>query len=347
MNLGLLLGYSGKTIDLPMDIILEAERLGFDSAWVAEAWGNDTVSAAAWVLARTERLRVGSGIMQIPARTPAMTAMTAMSLAQLSAGRFILGVGASGPQVAEGWHGQPYEDPLQRTREYIEIVRMIMARQAPLTYDGEIYQLPYRGPGSTGLGKPLKSILRADTSIPIYTASFTPAGFRLSGELADGVIPAFLSPAKMDFVVGHVEQGFAEAGRSRGFEDFDIAPFVHFCLGDDIEVCRESTRQKLALYVGGMGARRKNFYKDFASRLGYADAAEKIQDLYLSGQHREAVKAVPAALIDEISLVGTEDRIREQARPWLSARDSGYIKTMILKVDQPEALALAVDIFLS
>ena len=347
MKLGLLLGYSGKTIDLPMDYILEAERLGFDSAWVAEAWGNDTVSAATWILARTERLRVGTGIMQIPARTPAMTAMTAMSLAQLSGGRFILGVGASGPQVVEGWHGQPYQKPLQRTREYIEIVRLIMARQAPLTYDGEVYQLPYQGPDSTGLGKPLKSILKADTSIPIYTASFTPGGFRTSGELADGVIPAFLSPAKIDIIVDNVQQGFAKAGRSHGFDDFDIAPFVHFSLGDDLEACRESTRQRLALYVGGMGAKKKNFYYDFACRLGYAEAAEEIQQHYLSGRQREAARAVPVALIDEISLVGTEDRIREQARPWLAARDSGYVKTLILKIDQPEAMALAADIFLS
>lgn len=347
MKLGLLLGYSGKAINLSMEQILEAERLGFDSAWVAEAWGNDTVSAAAWVLARTERLRVGTGIMQVPARTPAMTAMTAMSLAQLSGGRFILGVGASGPQVVEGWHGQPYQNALQRNRECIEIVRLIMARQAPLTYDGDIYQLPYRGPGSTGLGKPLKSILSADTSIPIYIASFTPGGFRLGGELADGVIPAFLSPTKMDFVIENVEQGFSEAGRTPGFDDFDIAPFVHFGLGDDLEACRESTRQMLALYVGGMGAKKKNFYNDFARRLGYAEEAEEIQELYLSGRQREATRAVPADLIDEISLVGTADRIREQAKPWLAARDAGYVKTMLLRIDQPEAMALAADIFLS
>ncbi len=345
MKLGLMLGYSGRNIDLPLDDILAAERLGFDSAWVAEAWGSDTISVASWVLARTERLRVGTGIMQIPARTPAMTAMTAMTLAQLSGGRFILGVGASGPQVAEGWHGQPYENPLQRTREYIEIVRLIMAREAAVSYDGEIFQLPYQGAGSTGLGKPLKSILEADKSIPIYTASFTPGGFRLSGELADGVIPAFLSPTKMDTVVKNVGQGLEKAGRSR--DDFDIAPFVHFSLGDDIDACRESTRQMLALYVGGMGAKSKNYYKDFARRLGYGDAAKEIQELYLSGRKREAARAVPAELIDEISLVGTEDRIREQAEPWLAARDEGHIKTLILRVSEPKAMALAADIFLS
>jgi F420-dependent oxidoreductase-like protein len=320
--------------------------MGFDSAWVAEAWGSDTISVASWVLARTERLRVGTGIMQIPARTPAMTAMTAMSLSQLSGGRFILGVGASGPQVAEGWHGQPYENPLQRTREYIDIVRLIMAREAPVSYDGEIYQLPYQGPGSTGLGKPLKSIMDGDTSILIYTASFTPGGFRLSGELADGVIPAFASPTKMEVVVDNVRQGLETAGRSTDFEDFDIAPFVHFSLGDDIEACRESTRQMLALYVGGMGAKTKNYYNAFARRLGYGDAAAEIQELYLSGRKRDAATAVPAALIDEISLVGTENRIREQAEPWLAARDAGHIGTMILRVTDPVAMALAADIFL-
>jgi len=345
MNLGLMLGYSGRNIDLPMDGVLAAERLGFDSAWVAEAWGSDTISVASWVLARTESLRVGTGIMQIPARTPAMTAMTAMTLAQLSGGRFILGVGASGPQVAEGWHGQPYEDPLQRTREYIEIVRLIMARQAPVSYDGKIFQLPYRGAGSTGLGKPLKSILEADTTIPIYTASFTPGGFRLSGELADGVIPAFMSPTKMETVVKNVGEGLEKTGRSP--DDFDIAPFVHFSLGDDIDACRESTRQMLALYVGGMGAKSKNYYNDFARRIGYGDAAKEIQELYLSGRKREAAKAVPAELIDEISLVGTENRIREQAGPWLAARDAGHIKTLILRVSEPNAMALAADIFLN
>lgn len=269
-----------------------------------------------------------------------------MSLSQLSAGRFILGVGASGPQVAEGWHGQPYENPLQRTREYIDIVRLIMAREAPVSYDGEIYQLPYQGPGSTGLGKPLKSIMDGDTSIQIYTASFTPGGFRLSGELADGVIPAFTSPTKMDVVVDNVRQGLETAGRSLDFGDFDVAPFVHFSLGDDIEACRESTRQMLALYVGGMGAKSKNYYNAFARRLGYGDAAEKIQELYLSGRKRDAAQAVPAELIDEISLVGTEKRIREQAEPWLAARDAGHIGTVILRVTDPKAMALAADIFL-
>ena len=347
MKLGLMLGYSGRHIDLPMDGILAAERMGFDSAWVAEAWGSDTISVASWVLARTERLRVGTGIMQIPARTPAMTAMTAMSLSQLSGGRFILGVGASGPQVAEGWHGQPYENPLQRMREYIDIVRLIMAREAPVSYDGEIYQLPYQGPGSTGLGKPLKSIMDGDTTIPVYTASFTPGGFRLSGELADGVIPAFASPTKMDVVVDNVRQGLETAGRSPDFEDFDIAPFVHFSLGDDIEACRDSTRQMLALYVGGMGSKKKNYYNAFARRLGYGDAATEIQELYLSGRKRDAAAAVPAELIDEISLVGAENTIREQAEPWLAARDAGYMKTMILRVTDPAAMALAADIFLN
>lgn len=346
MKLGLMLGYSGKIIDLPMDGILAAERLGFDSAWVAEAWGSDAVSVASWVLARTERLRVGTSIMQIPARTPAMTAMTAMTLSQLSGGRFILGVGASGPQVAEGWHGQPYEKPLQRTREYIEIIRLIMARQAPVAYDGEVFQLPFKGPGSVGLGKPLKSILQADTTIPIYTASFTAGGFRLSGELADGVIPAFLSPNKMEFLVDNVHKGMDKAGRPHDSADFEIAPFVHFSLGDDIEACRESIRQMLALYVGGMGAKTKNYYNDFACRIGYGDAAAEIQELYLSGRKREAAKAVPAELIDEISLVGTADRIRDQARPWLAARDAGNIQTMILRVTDPKGMALAADIFL-
>ncbi len=343
MRLGLLLGYAGKKIELPMDIVKQADELGFDSVWVAEAYGSDAVSVSSWILAQTKNIKVGTAIMQVPARTPANTAMSAMSLHQLSGGRFILGLGASGPQVVEGWHGMPYNKPLTRVRECIEIVREVMARKGPVTYEGEHYQMPYNGEGATGLGKPLKSILQAETDIPIYTASFTPGGFRLSGELADGFFPAFLSPDKLDFILPELEKGFAKAGNGKSFKDFDIAPFVHVHMGDNMDECRESTRQMLALYVGGMGSRKKNFYNDVAIQMGYADAAKKIQDLYLGGKKDEAAAAVPDEFIDEIALLGTEAQIRERAEAWKAKGD--YIKTMICAVRQPEAALLLKDIF--
>lgn len=347
MNVGLLLGYSGKKLELPMELIKQAEKTGFDSVWIAEAYGSDAVSVAAWILAQTEKIRVGTAIMQIPARTPANTAMTAMSLAQLSGGRFILGLGVSGPQVVEGWHGMPYGKPMTRQREYIQIIRQIMAREEPVTFDGELYQLPFKGEGAVGLGKPLKTILSADTSIPIYTASFTPAGFRLSAELADGTLLAFASPDKLDIITDEVAKGFSKTGTDKSFKDFDIAPFVNVCMGDDIEACREKSRHGLALYVGGMGSRNKNFYNDFAKKLGYEDAAVKIQDLYLAGDKMAAAAAVPEEFIDEVSLLGTRDQIQQQADKWCTARDAGYVKTMILAVHQPQVLPVLAEVFSS
>lgn len=343
MKLGIVLGYAGKKIELPLDLILHAEELGYDSVWASEVYGSDAVSVAAWILARTTRIRVGTAIMQVPARTPANTAMSAMTLSQLSGGRFILGLGASGPQVVEGWHGVGYRKALQRLRECIEIVRLIAARGAPVEYAGEVYQLPYAGDDATGLGKPLKSILQADPDIPIYTASFTPAGLRLAGELADGFFPVFLNPDKLDFVRADLEKGFAAAGGGKGFDDFDIAAFTMCRIGDDLDACRIPVKQMLALYIGGMGAKEKNFYKDFASRLGYAEAATKIQDLYLGGRPRDAVAAVPDELVDEIALVGPVGRIEERAQAWLAQRE--YIKTMLFTIDQPEALPMLRRIF--
>lgn len=342
MKLGLLLGYSGREIHIPYDLINQAETGGFDSVWVAEAYGNDAITSASYILSRTEKIKVGTAIMQVPARTPANTAMTAMSLSQLSGGRFILGLGASGPQVVEGWHGQPYAKPVTRIKEYIEIVKKIMAREEPVSFDGDVFQLPYKGPGSVGLGKPLKSILSADTSIPIYTASFTPAGYRASAEVADGAIPAFASPDKLDTITPAIEQGFAKAGNGKSYDDFDIAPFVLVTMGDDMDVCREATRHMLALYVGGMGSRDKNFYNDYAKKLGYGEAAAKIQDYYLSGKKEEAAAAVPNELIDEVSLVGTAQQIGDRAQKW---KESGKIKTMIMAIHQPEVIPVLSEAF--
>lgn len=338
MKLGILLGYSGKHINIPLDIIRQAESMGFDSAWTAEAYGNDAVTAASWILAQTEKIRVGTAIMQMPARTPAMCAMTAMSLDQLSGGRFIVGLGASGPQVVEGWHGVPYGKPVTRTKEYIQIMRAIMERKGPVEFSGQMYTLPNKGEGTTGLGKPLKSILEANPDIPIYTASITPAGLRCAGEVADGVFPVWMDPNKFDVIGEHIQTGLDKSGRT--LDDFDVAPFVSVAMNDDLDAAFDSLRPWLGLYIGGMGAKGKNFYNDYATRMGYGEAAEKIQDLYLSGKQAEACAAVPRELLDEVALVGPKDRIRERLGAWKEAGKKGHIGTMLLGVHDAEVLEL-------
>jgi F420-dependent oxidoreductase-like protein len=350
MRLGLSAGPSTSTISLDMSLILEAENLGFDSVWTSESYGSDAVVPLAWIGSRTSRIRLGSGIMQMPARTPAMAAMTAMTLDALSGGRFLLGIGPSGPQVVEGWHGVAYGKPLTRTREYVAIVRKILAREAALEYEGELYRIPYRGPDATGLGKPLKSILHGRKDMPIYMASIGPAGIACSGEIADGLIPAWMSPDKLELFREPLEKGFAKADRPKSLaaatpstpSTFDLAPIVPVVLGDDVEACRGPVRMMLALYIGGMGARGKNFYNDYAKRLGYEEAAEKIQSLYLDGDRGAATAAVPDRLVDEVALVGPAARIRERAGAWKAAP----IGTMILGTVQPEALRLMAEICL-
>jgi F420-dependent oxidoreductase-like protein len=284
MRLGLTVGYSTGQMFLNMDLIREAENLGFDSIWTAEAYGSDAVSPLAWIGAQTTKIKLGTAIMQMPARTPAMTAMTAMTLDALSGGRFILGLGPSGPQVVEGWHGVPYGKPLTRTREYVRIVRKILAREAPLEFKGEHYEIPYAGPGATGLGKPLKSILHGRKDMPIWTASISPNGVACSAEVADGLIPVWMDPDRFDLYQPSLEKGFAKAGGGKGLKNFSIAPFVTCLVGDDVESCRVPVKMMLALYIGGMGARGKNFYNDYAKRLGYEAEAVKIRDLYLEAR---------------------------------------------------------------
>ena len=340
MKLGFLLGYSGKQINIPLDLILQAESMGYDSVWTAEAYGNDAVTAAAWVLAQTKTIKVGTAIMQMPARTPAMCAMTTMALDQLSGGRFIAGLGASGPQVVEGWHGVPYGKPVTRTKEYIRIMRKIMAREGPVEFDGDVYQLPNKGPGTTGLGKPLKSILQGNPDIPIYTASITPAGLRCAAEVADGVFPVWMDPNKYSVVGDHLDAGFAKAGNGKSLADFDVAPFVMVMLNDDLEAAYNALRPWLALYIGGMGAKGKNFYTDYATRLGYGDVATRLQDLYLSGKKAEAEALIPDQLLDEVALVGPAARISERLAPWKEAGKRGEVGTMLLSVQDPVILEL-------
>ena len=343
MKLGFLLGYSGKHIHIPIDLIQQAESMGYDSVWTAEAYGNDAVTSAAWVLAQTSKIRVGTAIMQMPARTPAMCAMTAMSLDQLSGGRFIVGLGASGPQVVEGWHGVPYGKPVTRTKEYIQIMRKIFEREGPVEFDGQMYQMPNQSEGTTGLGKPLKSILAAATDIPIYTASITPAGLRCAGEVADGVFPVWMDPNKYSVLGDAIEQGFERAGNGKGLKDFDVAPFVTVAMNDDLDAAFDALRPWLALYIGGMGAKNKNFYHEYATRLGYGDAADQIQDLYLSGKKSEAEALVPNELLDEVSLVGPRERIIERLAPWKEAGKRGEVGSMLLGVQDPVVLELLAN----
>jgi F420-dependent oxidoreductase-like protein len=340
MRLGLTTGVFGPQPKIPFDLVLEAEGLGYDSVWTAEAYGNDAIVPLCFIAARTSRIKLGTAIMQMPARTPAMTAMTAMTLDALSGGRFILGLGPSGPQVVEGWHGVAYGRPLTRTREYITIVRKILAREAPLEHKGFHYQIPYTGEGSTGLGKPLKSILHGRKDLKIYTAAIGPSGLRCAGEVADGVIPVWMSPDKAHLIEGPVREG--QAAASGGRKDFELAPFVTVILGDDLERCRMPVKGMLALYIGGMGAREKNFYNDYARRLGYEEAAIRIQDHYLAGRKAEAMAAVPDALVDEISLVGPRERIADRIEAWKASP----VTAMLLGAQQPEALRLVAELVL-
>lgn len=340
MKLGLISGYSGRKMSIPIDAVRHAENLGYDSIWTAEAYGSDAVSPAAWILAQTTKIKAGTAIMQMPARTPAMAAMTAMSLAELSGGRFICGVGASGPQVVEGWHGVPYGKPVTRLKEYISIMKQIIARQGPVTFHGEMYQLPYTGPGSTGLGKPLKSILHCEEDIPIYAATITPAGVAAAAEVADGFFPVWMDPAQFHIFDEPIKKGFAKAGGGKDLTQFDIAPFVTCIMGDDVEKCMMPIRGNMALYIGGMGARGKNYYNDLACRYGFEAEAKAIQDLYLGGRKDEAAAAVPNQLCDEVALVGPKERIRDRLAAWAG----GPVRTINVTTNQVEALRLLAEL---
>jgi F420-dependent oxidoreductase-like protein len=322
---------------------LEAERLGFDALWAGEAYGSDAVSPVAWVLAQTTRIKAGTSIMQMPARTPSCAAMTAMTLQALSGNRFLLGIGPSGPQVIEGWHGVAFGKPLQRTREYAAIIRQILQRTAPLEHHGEHYDIPYRGPGATGLGKPLRSILHGDPSLKIYTASITPAGLRTAGEVADGNLPYFMSPEKAAAIVGPTIEGRKRAGKPADLAGFDNAPYVRVSIGDDLAKCFDALRPGLAFYIGGMGARGANFYNDLAKRIGYESAAVAIQDLFLDGKRAEAAAAVPDALIDEISLVGSPARIKDRLQAWQDIAKKNLVGSLVLVGADVPAMRLVAE----
>lgn len=316
MKLALGVGYFGTGLDAAGVLLLtqEADRLGFHSVWVAEAYGSDVVTVLSWLAAQTNDIGLGSGIMQMTARAPAMTAMTAVTLDILSKGRVLLGLGLSGPQVVEGWYGQRYDRPLQRTREYVEIIRKIVARQEPLTYQGDVFQLPL--PDSQG--KALKLITHPVRSrIPIYLASIGPRNVQLTGEIADGWLPAFFSPDFIDLFIDDLQTGAYRSGRD--LATLDIAPSAMISISDDMQTCYDWIRPAYGLYLGGMGSRKDNFYGKLATRYGFGDAASKVQDLYLSGDKFGACQAVPEELIDATALVGPPDRVAQRLKRYEAA----------------------------
>src|SRR3954470_11512775 len=316
MKLGVHIGYwgLGLTREDQLEIVREAERLGYDSVWTAEAYGSDSATILGWIAGLTEKIKIGSAIFQMPGRSPAMTAMTAATLDQLSDGRMLLGIGSSGPQVSEGWHGVRFGHQLARTREYIEIVRKALARER-LEYDGEHFTLPL----PDGPGKALKlTIAPVQERIPIYLAAIGPKNTALAGEIADGWIPTLVSPEHLPDLRRSLEEGAAKAGRS--LDAFDIAPTVNVYVSDDIEKGRDVMRPFIALYVGGMGSRDKNFYNNLVQRYGFEDAAKKVQDLYLDGRRDEAMAALPDELIDLVSLNGPKDVVRDRLAVF---RDAG------------------------
>ncbi len=315
MKLGLHIGYWGLHMgaDEQLAAAREAEALGYESVWSAEAYGSDAATVLAWLAASTSRIKLGAAVFQMPGRTPAMTAMTAATIDQLSHGRMILGLGSSGPQVAEGWHGQRFGHQLQRTREYVEVVRLALTRQR-LEYRGETLELPL----PDGPGKALKlTIAPCQARIPIYLAAIGPRNTALAGEIADGWIPTFFSPEHVGLFREHLSEGAARSGRS--LDDLEIAPTVNAFVSDDLELARNMMRPGLALYVGGMGSRRQNFYNALVRRYGFEAAAEEVQDLYLSGRKEEACRALPDELIDQVSLCGPRERVAERLEAYRAA----------------------------
>jgi F420-dependent oxidoreductase-like protein len=339
--LGMNVGYwAGGPPAGAAEAVLEAERLGYDSLWTAEAYGSDALMPLAWWGAATQKLKLGSAIVQMSARTPAATAMAAMTLDYLSGGRFILGLGVSGPQVVEGWYGQSFAKPLARTREYIGILRDIWARRGPVTSDGPHYPLPL--PGGTGLGKPLKSSLRPlREDIPIYLAAEGPKNIALAGELCDGWLALFYSPQHDDFYRAALAEGLARPGARRSEQEFEVAATVPLIVTDDIEQTADALRPMYALYFGGMGARKANFHADVAIRMGYEAEVATIQEHYLAGRKDDAAAAVPTKLLEQLTLIGPKDKIRHDLEAW---RES--IVTTLLIGGDPATLRAAAELVL-
>lgn len=341
MRVGIHLNYWGAgPTPGTAELVAEADRAGIDSVWTAEAYGSDAFTPLAWYGAGTQNLRLGTGIAQMSARTPTATAMHALTLDHLSGGRFVLGLGASGPQVVEGWYGQPYRRPLARTREYVDVVRQVLRRGGPVTADGEFFQLPLTpARGGSGLGKPLRSTvhpLRAD--LPILLAAEGPKNIALAAEIADGWLPFLCTPAMDGMFRGLLEEGFAQRSADlRPADEFEVACAVSTVVDDDVERAADQIRPGIALYVGGMGAKGANFHRDAVERLGYGDACDEIQELYLAGRKAEAVAAVPTELVDEVGLIGSPERIAERLERW----EESVVTTILVRGDARAVRAVA------
>ena len=342
MKLGVHIGYWGLGLSSQdqLEIVQEAEKLGYDSVWTAEAYGSDSATVLAWLSGQTSKIRLGSGIFQMPGRSPAMTAMTAATIDQLSGGRMILGIGSSGPQVAEGWHGQRFAKQLQRTREYVAVVRMALARER-LEFHGETLELPL----PDGPGKALKlTIAPVQEHIPVYLAAIGPKNTALAGEIADGWIPTLFSPEHVSELRPLLQEGADRVGRS--LDNFDIAPTVNVFVTDDLKAARDAMRPFIALYVGGMGSRKQNFYNNLVCRYGFESDAKVIQDLYLEGKREEAMAAIPDALIDMVSLCGPKDVVRERLAIYRDAGVGtlGITPIAFTKDDRLEQLRLVAEL---
>jgi F420-dependent oxidoreductase-like protein len=341
MKLGLMLGYSGAEMKLPVELVQRVEALGFDSVWTAEAYGSDATSPLAYLAAVTKRIRLGTSIMQLAGRTPAMAAMQAATIDALAGGdRFVAGLGVSGPQIVEGWYGEPWGRPYHRIRDYVSIMRKVFERKEPVSHEGKEISLPYRGEGALGIGKPLKSILHMNPKIPIWLGTGTEANVRLTAEIADGWFPLSFVPGMMDVYRPWLEEGFRRAGGGKSFADFEIQPMVSVIVTDDVGSALGRMKPGIALYVGGMGHRNKNFHNDMMVRRGYPEAAAKIQELYLAGRKAEATEAVPDAYCDEAALIGPPGRIRDRYKDWEGSGATG----LTLSSNQLEGLELMAEL---
>ncbi len=341
MKLGLAIGYSGAEMTLPMERILLAEKLGYDSVWTAEAYGSDAITPLAYIAALTKRIRLGTGIMQLAGRSPAMAAMQAATVDALAGGgRVIAGLGTSGPQIVEGWYGQPWGRPYYRVKDYVQIMKKVFAREEPVTHDGKEYQLPYHGPGTMGIGKPLRSILHMNPDLPVWLGTGTETNVRLTGEVADGWLPLGFVPGSMKTFKPWVEEGFARAGNGKSWKDFEVQASTTVIITDDVRAAFRAMKPNVALYVGGMGHKDKNFHNDTMVRRGYGDAAKAIQELFLSGRKAEAIEAVPDEYLDEQGLVGPVARIKERYRAW---EDSGATG-LTIGTQQDEAVELMAEL---
>jgi len=339
MKLGLLLGYSGAQMKLPVEKIQQAEALGFDSVWTSESYGSDATSALAYLAAVTNRIRLGTCIMQLAARPPATAAMQAGTIDALSGGnRFVAGLGVSGPQIVEGWYGQPWGKPYWRIKDYVEIMRKIFEREEPVTHEGREISLPYTGEGALGIGKPLKSILHMNKGIPIWLGTGTETNIKLTAHVADGWFPLTFVPGMLEMYQPWLEEGFKRAGNGKSMKDFEIQANVTVDVTNDVQAGLDKMKPNIALYVGGMGAKGKNFHNDMMVRRGYPEAAQKIQELFMAGHKEEAIAAVPDDYCDESGLIGPTDRIRERYKAWESSGATG-LTLSTFKIEAMELMA--------